>query len=447
MEKVGEVWKNSSYDIDDTESGTSRTHYSPDGSARMGTMEEETSVICILSVFSVFGTLGNGLVLYVFTKKAGKLTSTIFILALAGTDIISCLVVIPFTITGIIVAFELRFDFFCKLYQFLITCIVPLSAFIMVAIAVDRYICICHPFVHIMTVKRAKLIVSILAGFAIVLGLITSLGFSVYQVISRDELNYLISNVWKNNSSYNLLQNNTNVGMSVNSDISANNTQLEKIIKYTGKCDTSTTILSADFMNIYQKVYSSFYFISLLVVLILYGMIYRSVSKQRAKRRRQKLTGKIKINTQSQTEEPSVPLNNANLNTLSTNNLSVKVETDGETVTTSLTSKQNTDSNGKTSLAKKHRTSTKSSSKEKKESDRLANIKTAMMLFIVTVVFIIAFLPAWLMAYRWLDFKIVVFYMYFVYNVANPVIYAFMNQMFREDLVRMFSSFQGCFHL
>ncbi|KAL3862783.1 hypothetical protein ACJMK2_008731 [Sinanodonta woodiana] len=444
MEKVGEAWHNSSYTI---HSETSRTQYSPEGSPRLGTMEEEISVICILSVFSVFGTLGNGLVLYVFTKKAGKLTSTIFILALAGTDIIACLVVIPFTITGILVAFELRFDFFCKLYQFLITCIVPLSAFIMVAIAVDRYICICHPFVHIMTVQRAKIIVSILAAFASVLGLITSLGFSVYQVVSSDEVNSVIANLSKSNDSYTTTHNINNVGSSLHSDSSTNNTYIDKVIKYTGKCDAASTILSHDFMNIYQKVYSSFYFISLLVVLILYGMIYRSVSKQRAKRRRQKLAGKIKVNTQSQTEESSVPLNNSNLNTLSPNNLSVKVDIDGETVTTSLTSKQNGDSNEKTSLGKRHRTSTKSSSKERKESDRLANIKTAMMLFIVTVVFIIAFLPAWLMAYRWLDFKIVVFYMYFVYNVANPVIYAFMNQMFREDLVRMLSTFQGCFHL
>jgi cholecystokinin A receptor/hypocretin (orexin) receptor 2 len=33
--------------------------------------------------------------------------------------------------------------------------------------------------------------------------------------------------------------------------------------------------------------------------------------------------------------------------------------------------------------------------------------------------------------------QLLVFYMYFVYNVANPFIYAFLNQAFREDLKKL----------
>ncbi|KAL3862672.1 hypothetical protein ACJMK2_008625 [Sinanodonta woodiana] len=380
----------------------------------MGSMEEETSVICILCVFSVFGTLGNGLVLHVFRKMAGKLTSSIFILALAGTDIIACLVVIPFTITAQIMAFILRFDFFCRLYLFLIASIVPLSAFIMVAIAVDRYICICHPFVHIMTVQRAKIIVSILAAFAIVLGLIPSLGISVYELHLHAQ----------------------------HSDISTNHTHLIKINGFHGICITASTKLSVDFMKVFKNVYFSFFIIWLLVVLILYGMIYRYVSKQRSNRRRQKLAGKIEVNTQSQTEVSSVPMNNSNLSIISPNNLSVKVEFDGKKVTTSLTEKQNGDSNGSISLVKRPGTSTKSSSNEKNENNRLANFKTALMLFIVAVVYIISFLPLLLIEYKMNDYTSVI-----SYHVTNPVIYAFMNRVFRYDLVRMLSNFQGWFHL
>lgn len=67
----------------------------------------------------------------------------------------------------------------------------------------------------------------------------------------------------------------------------------------------------------------------------------------------------------------------------------------------------------------------------------MANIKTAFMLFIVTLVFIIAYLPALLMANELISFKIIGFYIYFVYNVANPFIYAFMNHTFREDLKKL----------
>jgi cholecystokinin A receptor/hypocretin (orexin) receptor 2 len=60
------------------------------------------------------------------------------------------------------------------------------------------------------------------------------------------------------------------------------------------------------------------------------------------------------------------------------------------------------------------------------------------MLFVVTVVFIVTFLPAFLMALSIIPYNIIVFYMYFANNVANPVIYSFMNKNFRDDLKTLF---------
>ena len=59
----------------------------------------------------------------------------------------------------------------------------------------------------------------------------------------------------------------------------------------------------------------------------------------------------------------------------------------------------------------------------------MANLRTAVMLFVVTVVFVITFLPAFLMALKLIPYNIIVFYFYFANNVANPVIYSFMNQV------------------
>ena len=72
------------------------------------------------------------------------------------------------------------------------------------------------------------------------------------------------------------------------------------------------------------------------------------------------------------------------------------------------------------------------------ERMRVANIKTAGTLFVVTIVFIIAFLPAWLMASGVVEMNVIVFYMYFIYNVVNPFIYAFLNQNFKTELKRIF---------
>lgn len=43
-------------------------------------------------------------------------------------------------------------------------------------------------------------------------------------------------------------------------------------------------------------------------------------------------------------------------------------------------------------------------------------------------------LPAFLMTVDLLPYRMIVFYMYFANNVANPIIYSFMNHNFRAHL-------------
>ncbi|KAH3827584.1 uncharacterized protein LOC127831540 [Dreissena polymorpha] len=414
-----------------------------------------TIITTILCLFSVVGTLGNGLVLYVFTRTTGKLTSTVFILALAGTDFVTCLAIIPLTVIAIHVQYELMYDGVCKLYQFLITCTVPLSAFIMVAIAVDRYICICHPFSHVMTVLRAKVIVGVVACFAVILGIITALGHGVYQVVNRNETrdlpyNESISSNIDFGSNENYTRDHVLGGKSiVGAPYNVVNYQTVAEVVYNGTCYPNAVIVSGSFTEVYQKIYSSFYLCSLIIVLILYCLIYSSVTRQRAKRRAQKKESRVKqVNMQCQTDESTMPLSHTPLRKTkkdTVNNLHVEME--GQTVSTKLTISNNHE-NGSTEMLETkpicttvvRRSDDVERQKEKKDHYRLANIKTAIMLFIVTIVFIIAFLPGWLMAHEWLAFDTIVFYMYFVYNVANPVIYAFMNQMFRDNLCKIISS-------
>jgi cholecystokinin A receptor/hypocretin (orexin) receptor 2 len=67
------------------------------------------------------------------------------------------------------------------------------------------------------------------------------------------------------------------------------------------------------------------------------------------------------------------------------------------------------------------------------------NIKTALMLSIVAVIFIVVFLPAWLMMHTIIPFNATIFYLYFTYNVSNPFVYAFMNPDFRNQMLDIFS--------
>lgn len=70
----------------------------------------------------------------------------------------------------------------------------------------------------------------------------------------------------------------------------------------------------------------------------------------------------------------------------------------------------------------------------------LQNMKTAAMLFVVADVYIITLIPAMLMAIGVIPMYLPIFYMYYVNNAINPIIYCFMNPAFREDVQNFFTS-------
>lgn len=370
------------------------------------TDSEITAVVCMLSVFSVIGTCGNGLVIYVYSKKRDKLTSNVFIMALALTDFITSLLIMPYTIIFVYLREYLYYDAFCKIYYFLITSNVPLSAYIMVSIAVDRYLCICHPFLHLLTIPRAKFILISLLGFVAILGLFTALMHSVYS-LPAEFAHYL------NSSSL----------------------PYEKCDQvYTGFCYPTTSLFSLEFTLYYQKVYSSFFLISLLLVFTLYIMIYKYVTSRRAKRRRQK-NAKQYSTIMVQTETTQIHAHEQSPGEFQLTKVDqhpTKVEINENGVSTSLVPSQAAENNH-------HDEPNKKSVRERRDHNALANIKTAVMLFVVAVVFIVAYLPPWLMALNIIGLNKCVFYSYFVYNVVNPFIYAFMNPTFRNESKRVFA--------
>lgn len=363
---------------------------------------EHCIVMVILGVFSIVGAIGNVLVLYIYTRKRDRTTSNIFILTLAGTDFLTCLLIIPFNIVALGVEHRLEINFFCKLYMFLLTCNVPFSAFVMVAIAFDRYFCICHPFLHAINIPRAKVIVLLMATLACVFGILTSMMYSVYRIPSSRDiissndtcLHTATSSVQLHNeSSSNVLP---CVNVTSNPDLSNDDLLLE------GVCGPFDDIFGSHFIHVYQKIYAGFYLISFLIVLVLYGLIYRAIHIRRALKAKRKRSSLFPAAAEvSMAETQMTALNGNNID--------------------------NNDESAEKCLKRK-------SPGHIKDKNFYANIRTAAMLFIVTIVFLLAFLPAWLMAHALIAYNPIVFYMYFLYNVGNPVIYAFMNMSFRADL-------------
>ncbi|ESO95713.1 hypothetical protein LOTGIDRAFT_160263 [Lottia gigantea] len=367
------------------------------------------AVIGILSIFAVFGTIGNALAFYVFYNLKQKLTSTIFILTLAGTDFITCLVTIPFTITLESVEFVVD-DAVCKIYHFLITTTIPFSAFVMVAIAFDRYLCICHPFLHVMTIRRAKIIVASLSVLSLSLGIIACIHYTtwVLQDLEVDDLlttskPFLDPDVtvedFSDSSSvvhyssyptgYTHRQNSSaaasTLTLSVNVSTTPTPVKTIKAFIDKGQCRTNEHVINSVFFMVYQKIYSALFLVCCLIVLALYSLIYRFVISQREKRLQIKsnnccwpVTNTENSSIECEQSEATVALE---LSQTNGDKLKNKCES---------THVENNTANGINS----------NMSRTRLEKMRMANIKTAFMLFIVTLVFIIAFLPAWLMAHK-----------------------------------------------
>ncbi|CAL1545173.1 unnamed protein product [Lymnaea stagnalis] len=432
-----------------------------------GLRVEVIVVSVVLSFFCVFGTVGNAMAFFIYYRKREKGTSTIFILSLAVTDFFTCLVAMPFTIASEILDFHHVYDIVCKVYLFVQTFNIPLSSLIMVAIGFDRYFCICHPFLHVVTVPRAKWCVVILTLISALMAIIPMLSHGVYYPELRHEnvtgdsnvalsssvspsdivvavttttmstnglflepepgfisdlvghgvpISYKTDNV--NNLPSTLVPLAASPRMSL--DISSGdeiprvaNTSLTKNVVvwvYHGTCTPSNYTLSNDFVAQYLKIYASTYLVEFIVLAMLYGLIYRSILVRRAWKNKRKRTSCYASTNGPETVAEETQLTNIN-----------------GTATETVLLKTNS---GRMSTAMRDRA-------------LYANIKTAAMLFVVTVVFVISFLPSWLMGLKLFPFvNTIVFYMFYINNVVNPIIYAFMNRAFRDDLLQLL---RACF--
>ena len=388
-------------------------------------------VIAMLSFLSLVGTIGNALVLYVFYMKKDRLTSTIFILAMAFIDFLTCLFVIPFTIYMEYIQFYIQNDFLCKLYQFLITSSIPYSAFIMVAIAIDRYFCICYPFLKAITLFRAKLLCACLGIFAMGIGIIVSLMYGVYKEMPVPR--FFLPNDTQQTREPTEMNTTDMIQLSLHqrhikqsADISTNQSLytitsgmsfLDTVpsryeIVFSGTCDPSFFILSHQFMLNYQKFYTGLFTSCFIVVVILYSLIYRSVLARRARRQKEKSRSLALVTSQQANE--------------------CKATEDTELTLVN-------GGNEKASLREKTKPQQARKSTNKRDRNRMANLRTAFMLFVVTVAFVVSYTPAFLMALLILNYNMIIVYSYFANNVVNPVIYAFMNKNFRDDLKKLFN--------
>ena len=101
--------------------------------------------ILYTAILMLVGTPGNGIVLYVYFFKWRKSTSRMFILFLTGLDFLNCVTTLPMEIYIMRYSFMLDIPWLCKTSRFGTYTMNSASAAILVGIAVDRFRRICRP--------------------------------------------------------------------------------------------------------------------------------------------------------------------------------------------------------------------------------------------------------------------------------------------------------------
>lgn len=130
-------------------------------------LQSLTPVLVYMIVLFTLGIPGNICVLYIYLFKVRESTTRVFILALAMVDMIHCSLNMPVEIALLVNFDDFDYPVLCKISRFISSVVNNSSAFILIAIAIDRFKRICRPHGHMIDSKMAKKLVIAAWSFAV----------------------------------------------------------------------------------------------------------------------------------------------------------------------------------------------------------------------------------------------------------------------------------------
>ncbi|CAF1545116.1 unnamed protein product [Didymodactylos carnosus] len=382
-------------------------------------------------IVSLVGTIGNTIILYAYVPLFPGSTSTIFVIFLACVDLWTCLVVTPCIAIMEYNEFDIS-TFLCRFHIFS-KIVIIISSLIMAAIAFDRIFIIINNAVW--TMRLVKIILTLILCIALVLGILASLSFSS---VSWSELSNLTETFNLSNSS-------------------------EFVIH--SHCYADTTIISDNIRQILKHISNKIFFICIGIVTILYTIIYILILKRQTIRLRV-----LRKNIDSLTRYDSTPVSSTSSkkqdDVYELINITRKSErkSNKQTFTTSDSRQQKTvsfninkrDSRQKESsfvscsnnfiyndsctlnttsfLTKIDKSNTYTNSERLKQQlqkrrRKLIHITSAYLL--ITLSFIVLYLPSVLNAEQIITSPALVYYLYLCTHAVNPIIYCFTNRNLR----------------
>ncbi|XP_046580947.1 D(2) dopamine receptor-like [Haliotis rubra] len=362
------------------------------------------AILC-LAVLMLLGFLGNSLVCYVYIVKFKPSPTNRYIIALAIFDLINCGICIPHEIADMRYRYTLARYGLCKVMRVIMAFVSYASGSILLAIAVDRYRKIC-PFQRQATWLDAKVTIAVCSVMSLIVALPAAIIYGVKTVTTN--------NIHINGSD----------------------------------CSISDDYRGTPFPSIYNGAQFFIFVAATLCLLVLYSLIWRQVARRRTffnkNRTRQNPEQQLHKSIVSFTVQSHAPENTCAASESSPPTDEHLRQGESETDEGMCSSKStSTALDPSEDVHVASTLSTHSSSGNNKRSH-----KTLFMLFLITLVFVLSFLPyLCLMAsqtasketFAGIQGTGTVLYSlflrsYFINSVSNPIIYGFCNLYFRREV-------------
>ncbi|XP_063961221.1 somatostatin-like receptor F_48D10.1 [Lytechinus pictus] len=378
----------------------------------------------IRAVIMAVGIPGNALIIIVYSKKQRKSGTDAFILGLAITDFVACLT-FPLKIYSYVTT-EFTNDFLCKTMYFTQYWTQFVGVFLTGIITIDRYIAVCKPLKKRLSPRQATIIVSLLCALAMVFAIPTLVWTGVQKF-----------GVFASRCTYNL---------------------------------SNMKVSPRAFTWVLHDSNDALFYGTLVMIIFMYSRIWLAVYR----RTRAKIgcvpssitTVSGQVSKSEQTAETSTvskpdTTDNVNLSDCKTENTG----TTANGVITIVSGPNNGDSSGAKGsdegssfgeISLKPDPKPKSNSKPgKTPMQARASNKTTKMIFIITIIFFVSWVPAklWVLQSRTKittnnQVQYNIFYLStFMVNInqaVNPFVYSFCNENFRKECVRVMRHFRQC---
>ncbi|XP_060077706.1 orexin/Hypocretin receptor type 1-like [Ylistrum balloti] len=380
------------------------------------------SSLVYVCVLLAIGLPGNMLVLYVYGFKWNRTTSRIFIMALAGIDLLNCMSSMATELYLLTHFFKFDFPYVCKVTRFVTSFCNNSTTIVLSAIAVDRFKRICRPLEELIDIRTAKKIV----WFAVVLAIATSWPLFVLYGTHELELKKF--------------ENSVLVGKTCEIE--------ERWIK------TIYPLLLVGFLF-------TCHFVADIIFIVLYIHVGKAIIRQRKNRKSLKSGNRYTAPeisaascTMDELDGKPAEMRSRNFSFVVWNKIAKNASR------SKLTIAKNTErptGKPKTLPSDLIRRQLSKASGNSSGSGAVHAGKTTMMLFLVTVVFAVSFLPYCVVVILRATHREEIVNLsnigksmynlllrsYFMNSVFNPVVYCFVSQQFRNQVIAAFKCTSG----